>query len=88
MLALRILTDEGAPLVSPVMDQDDRRIKDKLFSQDIRIDEVSVLPWLICDPPIHCGTLDMGLSQGDTIWFCLLSSTDAGVWIAEPWRGD
>ena len=66
------------PLVSPVMDQDVRRIKDKLISQDIRMDEVSVLPWPICDPPIYRGTSDMGLSQGDTKWFCLLSSADAG----------
>ena len=71
VLALQICTDEVVPLVSPVMDQNVRRIKDKLISQDIRMDEVSVLPWPICDPPIHHGTSDMGLSQGDTKWFCL-----------------
>ena len=42
------------------------------------MDEVSVLPWPICDPPIHHGTSDNGLSQGDTKWFCLLYSADAG----------
>ena len=78
VLALRIFGDEGVPLVSPVMDQDVRRIKDKLISQDIQMDEVSVLPWPICDPLIHRGTSDMGLSQGDTEWFCLLSSADVG----------
>ena len=51
VLALQILTDVGVPLVSPVMDQDVRRIKDELISQDIWMDEVSVLPWPICDPP-------------------------------------
>ena len=49
----------------------------ELISQDIQM-EVSVLPWPIWDPPIHHGTSDMGLSQGDTKLFCLLSSTDAG----------
>ena len=79
VLALHIFTDEGVPLIPPVIDQDVRRIKDELNSQDKRMDEVSVLLWPICDPPIHYGTSDMGLSQSDTKWFCLLYSADAGV---------
>ena len=42
------------------------------------MDEVSVLPWPIYVPPIHRGTSDMGVSQGDMKWFWLLSSADAG----------
>ena len=52
------------PLVPPVIDQGVRRIKDELISQDKRMDEVSVLPWPICDPPIHNGTSDNGLLPG------------------------
>ena len=52
VLALRIFVNEG---VSPVMDQDVRQIKDKLIAQDIRMDEVSVLPWPICVPPFRRG---------------------------------
>ena len=68
----------GVPLVPLVIDQGVQRIKDELISQDKWMDEVSVLPWPMCDPSIHHGTLDNGLSQGDTIWFCFLYSVDAG----------
>ena len=54
VLALQIFTDKGV-LVPPVIDQGVRRIKDELISQDKQMDEVAVLPWPICDPPIHHG---------------------------------
>ena len=66
VVALQVFTDEGVPLVPLVIDQDARRIRD-----------VSVLPLPIFDPPIHSGTSDMGLSHGDTEWFCLLYSDGA-----------
>ena len=49
-----------------------------LISQDERTDEVSGLSWPMCDLRIIHGNSDMGLSHGDTKWFCLLSSADAG----------
>ena len=42
------------------------------------MDEVSVLPWPICDPPNNHGMSDNGLSQIDTKLLCLLYSADAG----------
>ena len=42
------------------------------------MDEVSVFPWPICDPPINIGTGNMDLSHGDTEWVCLLYSSSAG----------
>ena len=78
VLTLKIFTEEGVPLVPPVIDQGVRRIEDELISQDKRMEEILVLPWPICDPPIHNGTSDNGLSPGDTEWFCLLYSADAG----------
>ena len=77
MLALQVFTDEGVPLVPPVIDQTVRRIDDELICQDKRIDKVSVFSLPICDPPIHSGTSDMGLSHGGMEWFCLLGT--AGV---------
>ena len=77
VLALHIFTEEGVPLVPPVIDQDVQRPQDKLVSQDKRKNTVLVPTWPICDPLIHHGTSDNGLSQGDTTWFCLLYSADA-----------
>ena len=42
------------------------------------MEEVSVLPLSICDPPIHSGISDMGLSHGDMKGFCLLYPDGAG----------
>ena len=78
VLALQIFTDERVPLVLPVIDQGAQRLKDELVSQDKRMVEVLVLTRTICDPPIHHGTSDNGLSQGDTKWFCRLYFADAG----------
>ena len=49
-----------------------------MFSQDDRTDKVSGLSLPICGLLIPRGTSDMGLSYGDTRWFCLLSSAAAG----------
>ena len=78
VLALHTVTDKGAPLVNPVVHQDIRQIRDELFSQDERTDEVSGFSLPMCGLLIHRGTSDMGLSHGDTRWFCLLSSAAAG----------
>ena len=77
MLALRVFPDVGVLVVPPVIDQPVRRIMDGLVCKDKRMDEVSVFPWPICDPPIHIGTWDMELSHGDTEWVCLLYSAGA-----------
>ena len=50
-----------------------------LISQDEWTDDVSGLSWPMCNLRILHGNSDMRLSHGDTKWFCLLSSTDAGV---------
>ena len=65
-------------MVSPVVHQDIRRIKDELFSQDERTDEVSGCSLPMGGLLIHRGASDMGLSHDDTRWFCLLSSAAAG----------
>ena len=50
--------------------------KKDLISQDERTDEVSELSLPMCNLRILHGNSDMGLSHGDTKWFCLLSSAD------------
>ena len=52
--------------------------KDDLISQDERTGEVSGFSLLMCNLRILHGNSDMGLSYGDTKWFCVLSSADAG----------
>ena len=42
------------------------------------MDEVSVFPLTIYDPPMHYGTSDMGLLHSGTTWFCLLYYAGAG----------
>ena len=78
VLALQIFTEEGVPLVPPVIDQGVQRPQDELVSQDKRMDEVLVPTWPICDTLIHHDMSDNGLSPGDMKWFCLFYSTDAG----------
>ena len=58
-----MLTDKGVPLVTPVVAQDLRRITDKLFSQDDRMDGDSRLSLPICGRLIHCGAV--GLDDQD-----------------------
>ena len=58
ILALRVFTDVGLPVVPPVIDQPVQRIMDGLICKDKRMDEVSVFSWPICDPLIHIGTWD------------------------------
>ena len=59
VLTLHILTDKGVPLVTPVVDEDLRRIQDKLFSQDDRTDGVSGLSLPICGLLIHRGAVGL-----------------------------
>ena len=58
-LALRDFRDVGVHVIPPVVDRPVRRIKDGLVCKDKRMDEVSVFPWPICDPPIHIGMGNM-----------------------------
>ena len=66
VLILQVPTDEGVPLVLPVIDQIVRQNKAGSVFEDRWMDEVSVLSMQIWDPPIHSGTWDVGLSHGDT----------------------
>ena len=43
-----------------------------------RIGEVSVLSLGVCDPSINMDTLDVGISDGDEVWLCLLYSASSG----------
>ena len=43
-----------------------------MVGKDNRRDEVSVLSWPICDPPIHIGDEDADLSHGDMERVCLM----------------
>ena len=66
MLALRIFSDVRVTVIPPIVDRPVRRVMDRLVSKNERMDEVSVLSWPICDPPIHIGDGGVGLSHGDT----------------------
>ena len=50
----------------------------ELALMDSRIGEVSVLSLEICDPSVHSDTLDVGISDGDTEWLCLLYFASSG----------
>ena len=78
VLAVRVPTDEGVPLVLPVIDQIVRRNKDRSVFEDKWMGKVSVLSIQIWDPPIHSGTWDVELSHADTEWLCLLYSAGSG----------
>ena len=90
-LTLHILTDKGVPLVTPVVDQDLRRIKDVLFSQDDRTDGVSGLTLPICGLLIHRGAVELDGQDLDhwrgVVWDpgivclqCWLVCSDCHVW--------
>ena len=70
MLALRLFSDVGGSCDSPVVDRPVRWIINRLVGRDNRMDEVSVLSWPICDPPIHIGDGDTDLSHIERV--CLL----------------
>ena len=65
---LQVFTEEGAPLVPPVIDKTVRMDNNEL---------ASVLSMEICDPPIHSNTFDARISQGDADWLCLLYSASS-----------
>ena len=68
--AIQGCADTIVPLVPP--DTDVRFDNNELALMNSRIGEVSVLSLEICDPSIHSHTLDVGISDGDTEWLCLL----------------
>ena len=55
---LPVFTEEGAPLVPPVIDKTVRMDNNELALMDRWMWEASVLSMEICDPPIHSNTLD------------------------------
>ena len=83
VLTLHILTDKGVPLVTPVVDQDVRWIKDKLFSQDDRTDGVSGVSLPICGLLIHRGAVGLDGQDLDhwrgVVW-------DAGIVCQQCWH--
>ena len=70
MLVLRIFSDVGVAVIPPVVDRPVQRILNRLVGRDNQMDEVSVLSWPICDPPIHIGSGDAALSHSEQV--CLL----------------
>ena len=70
MLALRLFSDVGVVVIPPVVNRPVRQIINRMVGRDNRMDEVSVLSWPICDPPIHIGDEDADLSHGERV--CLL----------------
>ena len=78
VLALQGFTDTVVPLVPPNTDRVVRIDADELALVDSRIDEVLVLSLKICDPSVHSDDLDIGISNGDTKWLCLLHSASSG----------
>ena len=85
ILALRVFTDVGVPVVPPVIDQPVQRIMDGLIFKDKRMDEVSVFSWPICDPLIHIGTWDIVRRKSHIGWnwstdfFCRLIRVYIGL---------
>ena len=76
--ALQVFADTVVPLVPPDTDRIVRFDNNELALMDSLIDEVSVLSLEICDPSIHSDTLDVGISDGDREWLCLLYFTSSG----------
>ena len=77
--ALQGFADTAVPLVPPDTDRIVRFDNNELALMDSRIGEVSVLSLEIFDPSIHSDTLDVGISDGDTEWLCLLYFASSGV---------
>ena len=82
--ALQGFTDTVVLLVPPNTDRVVQIDADELALVDSRIDEVLVLSLKICDPSVHSYDLDIGISNGDTKWLCLLHSASSG----NAWGGD
>ena len=53
---LQVFTDQGVPLVPPVIDKTVRMDNNELALMDRRMGEALVLSMEICDPPIHSNT--------------------------------
>ena len=91
VLTWQVFTDTVVPLVPPDTGRIVRFDSNELEMMDSRIGEFSVLSLGVCDPSIDMDTLmgdelvicsrDVGISDGDEEWLCLLSSASSGsVW--------
>ena len=69
MLSLRRFVDVGVAVIPPVADRHVRRIINRLVGRNNRMDEVSVLSWPVCDPPIRIDVANAALSH--SIRVCL-----------------
>ena len=66
------------PLVPPDKGRIVRFDNNELALMDSQIGEVPVLSLEICDPSIHSDTLEVGISDIDKEWLCLLYSASSG----------
>ena len=89
--ALQVFADTVVPLVPPDTGRNAWFDNNELELMDSRIGEFSVLSLGVCVPSIDMGTLggdelvifsrDVGISDGDAEWLCLLYSASSGsVW--------
>ena len=86
--ALQVFADPVVPLIPPDKGRIDRFDNNEVELRDSRIGEFSVLSLGICDPSIDMNTLDgdelvicprdVGISDGDAEWICLLYSASSG----------
>ena len=77
--ALQVFADTVIPLVPHDMGRIVRFDNNELALMDSRIGEVSVLSLGICDPSINRNALEVGISDGDIEWLCLLYSASSGT---------
>ena len=76
MLQVQRLTDVGVAVIPPVADRPVQRTVNRSVGWDDRMDEVSVLCWPVCDPPIRIYVVNAALTH--TIRVCLLYPVGAG----------
>ena len=76
--ALQVFEDTVVPLVPPDLVRIVLFDNNELALMDSRIGEVSVLSLGVCDPSINRNALDIGISDSDIEWLCLLYSASSG----------
>ena len=76
ILPLRRFADVGVAVIPPVADRPVRRIISRLVGRNNWMDEVSVLSWPVCDPPIRIDVANAALSHSKRV--CLLYPTGTG----------
>ena len=59
MLSLRRFADVGVAVIPPVADRPVRQTVNRSVCWNNRMDEVSILSWPVCDPPIRIAVLRM-----------------------------